>query len=297
MVVTAFLIKPSDSQRSNNKTRQGQATPGDPPRDLHLQGRRGPPPGGGRRAAAGGAWPGDSRSPEEVEGALVDLAALPQALPRVLLLPATQHELLVGPVALRAVVVGRGLQHGRADAHLQRGRAAIGAARLGAGPPRCPGGGRARRRLTHLLHIELLQGGHLQRARHGGGAALLELPSAPARHRACAAGGGAGSAHARPPREAGLSVFSPLSRRGVAMATWPRRRAGLGRHGGDGRPLQRRHREGQVGPAGRGGPQGCPPPRLPLPPQPPRLFQDGGTGLLHAADGHRVPGSAEGRDV
>lgn len=56
--------------------------------------------------------------PEEVERALVDLAALPQALPRVLLLPAAQHELLVGPVALRAVVVGRGLQHGRADRYL-----------------------------------------------------------------------------------------------------------------------------------------------------------------------------------
>lgn len=56
--------------------------------------------------------------PEEVERALVDLAALGQAAARVLLLPAAQHELLVGFVALRAVVVSRRLQHGRGHVDL-----------------------------------------------------------------------------------------------------------------------------------------------------------------------------------
>lgn len=48
--------------------------------------------------------------------------------------------------------------------------------------------------------------------------------------------------------------------------------------------------EGRGGPVGPEGSRGCRhPPR--------RLFQDGGIRLLHAADGHRVPGLAVGRDV
>lgn len=231
-MATALLIKHGDWRRSNNRARQSREMPRNafPFRAARTSpsGQRGPSAGRApataglsARAACGalggrrGRLVGEPGSPEEVEGALVDLAALPQALPRVLLLPAAQHELLVGAVALRAVVVGRGLQHGRADSHLQRGRAAMGAARLGAGRPRCPAGegpGGGGRSLTSCTSSSSREG----TCREPGMAAPLSLSSPqrlPATAHAPPAGGG-GSTHARRPREAGLrALAAPRPRR------------------------------------------------------------------------------------
>lgn len=255
-MTAARSAKRRDYKNLNTKARQGHTAL----KHLHLQRLRGQRPAerGRAQAAAGAGSPGP-RSPEELEGALVDLPALLQAPPRVLLLPPAQHELLVGPVALRAIVVGRGLQHGRADFHLQRGGAAVAAERQWLRPVSAPGGRpcgeRARQQpLTHLLHVELLQGGHLQAAGHGGSAALLELPSAPAAA-AQARPRPAARAHARRQREA---VSMAPARTGVAMGTPPRS------HGGGGRPLPRGHRARQVGSAGCGGHGGCPP-SIPVP--------------------------------
>lgn len=51
--------------------------------------------------------------PKEVECALVDSPSLFDTLRWVLLLPATEHELLVGFVTLRPQMVGSGLQRCR----------------------------------------------------------------------------------------------------------------------------------------------------------------------------------------
>uniref|UniRef100_A0A0E9WS40 Uncharacterized protein n=1 Tax=Anguilla anguilla TaxID=7936 RepID=A0A0E9WS40_ANGAN len=56
--------------------------------------------------------------PEELQCTLIDLPSLVQAFPGVLLLPPTQHELFVGLVTLRAIVVGSGFQHRRGHVHL-----------------------------------------------------------------------------------------------------------------------------------------------------------------------------------
>lgn len=58
---------------------------------------------------------------EEVQSALVDKLAFLQTPPRVLLFPAAQHELLVGLVALRSIVMGRRFKHRGADLDLGKG--------------------------------------------------------------------------------------------------------------------------------------------------------------------------------